>query len=312
MDENLDFTTVTANVTSRCSWSKAKGLLKSNTYTKLYDTCVLPIMNYASGVWGYRRYDKPNTVHNRAIRSFLGVHRYSSNVAIQGDVGWKWPIVHRKLEMLKLFRRIFLMSNESLTRQIMKWDWQHKGRTWSWCVRDILKETSQHNVCYKNFEEYNNVDFNSVLDKAEIELMRIEVKRWQSELDKQQKLRTYKLFKESFQTEVYVQINMPKSTRSFIAQLRSGVLPLSIETGRFLNLKVEERLCRFCENNAVEDELHFLFNCPLYTTLRIEFYNQVNRFLSIDALNDAAKLKVLMNDKRVINRFGTFIKNCFH
>ena len=30
--------------------------------------------------------------------------------------------------------------------------------------------------------------------------------------------------------------------RSFIAQVRPGTLPLRIETGRFRNLKIEERL----------------------------------------------------------------------
>ena len=55
-------------------------------------------MDYDSGI------GLPNTVQNRATRSFLGVHRYASSVAIQGDVGWKWSVVRSKVEIVKLLR----------------------------------------------------------------------------------------------------------------------------------------------------------------------------------------------------------------
>ena len=57
-------------------------------------------------------------------------------------------------------------------------------------------------------------------------------------------------------------------SRSFIAQLRLGILPLRIETGRFENLKdsltgrfrklkVEVRKCQICNLDDIEDEKHF-------------------------------------------------------
>ena len=48
------------------------------------------------------------------------------------------------------------------------------------------------------------------------------------------KLRTYVLFKLSFETEKYLTINLTRSEGSVMAQFRCGVLPLSIETGRFV------------------------------------------------------------------------------
>ena len=44
---------------------------------------------------------------------------------------------------------------------------------------------------------------------------------------------TYVDFKKSFNTEAYVKQTFSRSRRSFLAQLRLGILPLEIETGRY-------------------------------------------------------------------------------
>ena len=41
-------------------------------FSKLYHSCVIPILDYCSGAWGYHSTDKVNNIQNRAIRSFLG------------------------------------------------------------------------------------------------------------------------------------------------------------------------------------------------------------------------------------------------
>ena len=37
------------------------------------------------------------------------------------------------------------------------------------------------------------------------------------------------------------------------------MLSLLIDTGRYRNLKVEERLCKVCDSQTVEREFHFVF-----------------------------------------------------
>ena len=61
--------------------------LAINTYTKLYEACVCPIMDYCSGVWGYSPNDKIHKVHMRAIRCFLGVNRYAAKAGMEGELG---------------------------------------------------------------------------------------------------------------------------------------------------------------------------------------------------------------------------------
>ncbi len=60
------------------------------------------------------------------------------------------------------------------------------------------------------------------------------------------------------------------------AQIRIGILPLHIETERFRNVKVEERVCQVYKNGDVEIEFHFICVCNAYTTLRNMLYDKIN------------------------------------
>ena len=67
-----------------------------------------------------------------------------------------------------------------------------------------------------------------------------------------------------------------------------------------------------CDLKTVENELHFVFDCPTYSQLRLVYYNWIIKiypdFLS---LSQTEKLKVMLTDKRVIQKSGLFIQNCF-
>ena len=54
------------------------------TFTKLYQACVVPVMDYCSGIWGYGDNENLDRVHQRAIRAFLGLNRYAPIAGIEG------------------------------------------------------------------------------------------------------------------------------------------------------------------------------------------------------------------------------------
>ena len=78
--------------------------------------------------------------------------------------------------------------------------------------------------------------------------------------------------KDKYEAEIYVKLNLEKHKKSLLAQLRTGVLPLHIETGRFQNKKLEDRLCNICNSGAIESEYHFLFYCNYYRHEREQLY----------------------------------------
>ena len=54
-------------------------------------------------------------------------------------------------------------------------------------------------------------------------------------------------------------MNIPFNLRSLICQIRTGVLPLVIEVGRFTHIPVSSKICKFCDAYTVESEKHFIF-----------------------------------------------------
>ena len=39
-----------------------------NTYSKLFNSCVAPVIDYCSGVWGFEQFNKIDTVQNTPYR----------------------------------------------------------------------------------------------------------------------------------------------------------------------------------------------------------------------------------------------------
>ena len=99
-----------------------------------------------------------------------------------------------------------------------------------------------------------------------------EVQRWRTDKQNVQKLYYYNMFKTEFNTEKYIQLNLPRKYVSAIANFRMSSHQLAIETGRHANIPRKDRLCKLCKENsdktAVECEFHFLLVCELYDSLR--------------------------------------------
>lgn len=62
------------------------------------------------------------------------------------------------------------------------------------------------------------------------------------------KLRTFRLFKTSVETDKHVKIQLPMSVRRLTTLFRSGSLSLAIETGRYVRpqIPVNDRKCCLC------------------------------------------------------------------
>ena len=89
------------------------------------------------------------------------------------------------------------------------------------------------------------------------------------------KLRTYKLLKNEFGTEKYVELFMPKKYRSALCKFRCGVAPIRIETGRYERLNVIDRICNICDNH--DNEIgHVIMKCTLYDDLRETLFSDAS------------------------------------
>ncbi len=71
---------------------------------------VCPILDYTAEIWGYKEYPKINTIQNRAILVFKGVHNFAPNLGIIGDFGWTAINVRHKVAMIRYWNKLLNMA----------------------------------------------------------------------------------------------------------------------------------------------------------------------------------------------------------
>ena len=67
-----------------------------------------------------------------------------------------------------------------------------------------------------------------------------------------------------------------KKERSMLVKLRGGTAPFQIEIGRWQGVDREERVCKDCQCQEVEDVCHWLIRCPAWDLFRQPLMTEVN------------------------------------
>lgn len=230
------------------------------TYSKMYYSCVVPVTDYCSSIWGFKCYNKIDMTQNKAIRYFMGVHKFAPLLAINGDMGWISTQHRRWVNMLRFWNRLVNMPDYRLTKKIFLYDYDCIGKTWCSDIKSILQQVQMTNY----YDSKLPVNLKDVEDALFVKYKT----DWCNKVRNVAKLRRYIQCKQYYETENYLLASLTKAERSHLAQFRCGILPIKIETGRYVGLNVNERLCNFCPDNVVEDETHFLLNCSKYNDLR--------------------------------------------
>ena len=113
--------------------------------------------------------------------------------------------------------------------------------------------------------------------------------------------------------ENYIMLNVNKQLIYQLARFRISNHCLAIERGRFAtknkdgkytNTPTAERLCKFCTDNAVEDELHFMVSCSLYDKRRQTFFNSLNDLLPDFVKSNSTEQFIFLlstNDTEILN-----------
>ena len=90
-----------------------------------------------------------------------------------------------------------------------------------------------------------------------------------------------------------------------LAQLRFGILPIAMETGRYRGLPIENRICCCCNLMSVESEIHFFFVCPLYTELRAKWLADIVDIPNFHTLSEDDQFCYIFTKPRCTAKFVT-------
>ena len=95
--------------------------------------------------------------------------------------------------------------------------------------------------------------------------------------------------------------------------MRISAHKLEIETGRHASIPADERKCKQCTTDSIEDELHFIFDCTKYEPIRTEWRTLcIGESQHFDSLPKEQKIFYIFNSSEdIINAFGTYVKRGF-
>lgn len=315
LTEHLDYTAMAAQVAKSANRAlglviskyKAFGGLPFSTYSKLYDSIVWSTISYGAAIWGDREFTSINAVQNRAERFFMGVGRYTPNAAVNGDMGWEKPIVKQWSSVVNNWFRIRNMNDGRINKKVYKWAESNKGPTCKNANYRLGVQFEKSGIGHMfNADDPNIISKRFVKTEIQENVRITELDKWRQELTRNtarrggggNKLRTYRLFKTEYITENYLTYLLPRRHRSAYSKFRCGVAPLRLETGRYENLQIDERVCLFCSNQSIESEAHALLYCPMHEDLRRTLFDNILLHnADFNNLNENDKLSVILGNE---------------
>ena len=276
-------------------------------FFKVFDAKVCSILLYGSEIWGLKYMHCIENIQRYACKRFLNVGLGSCNDSILGDMG-RFPIYILSVKRcISYWLRLLKLPNNryvKLCYNMLKYYDSIGHKNWVTNIRNVLYTNG-----FGYIWEIQNNDIDSILFLANFEkrLKDQYIQSWRTSIESNLKLAYYKDYKRFFHKELYITvIDIPKF-RKALACFRSSFHNLMIEKGRHYQLPREFRNCIYCEC-YLEDEFHFLLQCPLYENIRVRYIPQhyictrdIFSFINI----------MTSNNVEIIRNLGMFIHYAF-
>ena len=289
---------------------------------KIFDCCLKPILSYGSEVWcpyfsnnDYMNLkNKSEHIQLQLCKWLLGVSRRCSNLGTLAEIG-RFPLVLSfQINLLKYWLHVTSKPKDSLLYQVFLFSKKKKTRWYKY----IEKLLSDLKIDINNINLDDQESINNFISQVKSKLYDHYNALWKSKIavgtrpHLKSKMRTYIKFKTSITFENYLSYNDIEK-RQTVTKIRLSDHLLNIETGRRHNIKTENRLCKFCNTNSVEDEFHFIISCNKYSSLRNALFSKLSKNdNNFSKLSPDEKFIYIINLKSNSEDILTYINKCYH
>ena len=229
---------------------------------KLFSALVSPILLYCSEVWRVHLLGRLTNIemisdieklHIKFCKRILDVHAKSTNLAVIAELG-RYPII---IQISTLVIKYWLRINSSMNEKAARICVQSKY--------PILNSVILLEMCnfsfLKNAAIWKESDINNVAKSIKNDLCEKFTITWKDQIQQYRKLQVFKLVKPSIQFEKYLsQVKIVKHHQA-MTRFRISAHRLPIETGRYVNIEHNLRLCPICNLHEVGDEYHYFLCC---------------------------------------------------
>lgn len=239
--------------------TKALKDLGYKTYSHLIHSCVFTVTDYGCEVTGMKSCKEMENVLNRAARFYLGVSKSCALPCLHSEMGWLSTHRRRQRGVIRYYNRLIGMDNARLPKKLFLYT-KNNTNSWAMQARNLLQEL--------DLLDYWAIGSKVPVDLADLRLREKCKEEMLESVRKKPKLRLFETLRFGISPADHVVAGICKRQRSLITQLRCGMLPIRLETGRYNNEDLEDRVCEICDCGEIEDEVHLLLFCSAYNNER--------------------------------------------
>ena len=290
-----------------------------DTYLKLIDSLIKPIILYACESWGdslKKEFfaNKIEKFHVSMYKQVLGVGKYVNNMKTLAEFG-KTPLkINIETQMFKYFQRfVFLQENRYVFKAFQE---EHSTREgWIQYMKTMLDFYGLGNLT-QNIYKVRSGEIPKEKYKSKHKFFQKRVtdcyiqNQFYNYLDDENNKCFFTKIKQKHEKERYLSLKNFE-IRQAISKLRLSSHKLAIVIGKWYKIEKENRICKSCDLNAIEDEFHFLIECPTYKDLRKSTFSSIRETENIDLsqgdINEKLKKLFSSGSLRSLHTLGKFI-----
>lgn len=267
----------------------ALGCLDSTVFFQLFDAQVKPMLLYASELWGYTRLAVIESPHLFACKRLLSVTNRTPNHMVYGDTG-RYPLyIDSMIKCVRYWLKVGQMPLTRFPRQALEMqlrDLELFGpdkNNWASNVKDILYLHGFQDVWTNGVQ--NGAAFLRSLKRKIIENFQ---EQWLLKLNTSERFLVYRIFKWEHKVEKYINDITIKKFRDCLIRFRFGINELRANRRFLVGTILKD--CPFCPG-TLENEEHFLLNCPVYSGIRTKYLGTL--------LQQVTTLKDILHDSQM-------------
>ena len=280
---------------------------------ELFDSLVAPIILYNSEIWGMQNLNIVNKLQIKYYKLVLGANISTPSVMVLGDLG-KCPLeLNVKQRILMYWFKLVTCNNGCKLSFLLYQLAVEKDKSNIFCtswlqgVKDILYDIglpevwlSQSNLPYSK-DVFKSMIKRRLLDKY--------IQKWYSDVETSDICCTYRIFKQEFRYEPYLDLNYTTGKQLFRFRAANNYLP--VNRLRYSGVERHNRKCVLCTANELGDEFHYLFVCNFFSTERScfikKYYYQHPNVIKFKELFTCTTNKVVTDLVRFINTVNSVL-----
>jgi hypothetical protein len=274
--------------------NSTKVLLRNNKLSVkarlvIWKTILRPLLEYASCTWWTNRVEEKEIerVQLSAAKTILGVNSKTSDVVVRGELGLHSLKLRRDIALLKWAGHVAKLDSSSLIKSLFELRYSFKGRgrgrtrTWRAILDSVIKNYNLVDE-FKDIKNLSELEWFKLVDKKVLEKSNNDFRETLSNRI-HSKLHLYRLVKNEIYLEDYLKGKLTDGVRLKF-KLRSGTNGLNNELGRRCK-DVSSRICKCCNLGVVEDEIHFITECPMFHSQRNSFFSNLSKIENDEITN---------------------------